>query len=180
MMVSVDVCIGGEWSALSPSRCNPKKYPQLPFDRALGGRQNQLGRRGEEKNLAPTGTRTRHLYRLSRASRYINWVIAARSKESWNLIVLLRFHTWTASRSPGCLSKVFKGFSQCFQVNAETEYLNRLLSFVARLTGQFQFLRLSRSYRGLLLRLLQFQSQQKPVSSRHNVVSHELILYFSK
>jgi hypothetical protein len=34
------------------------KEPPYPLDRKLGGLQSQSGGRGEEKNLAPTGTRT--------------------------------------------------------------------------------------------------------------------------
>jgi hypothetical protein len=50
------------------------KSPWYPLDRRLGGPQNRSGRLGEEKNLAPTGTRTptprptsrsQSLYRLS-------------------------------------------------------------------------------------------------------------------
>jgi hypothetical protein len=32
--------------------------PRYPLDTRLGGPQNRSGRRNEEKNLAPTGTRT--------------------------------------------------------------------------------------------------------------------------
>jgi hypothetical protein len=34
------------------------KSPRYPLDRRLGGSQNQSGQRGEEKNLALTGTST--------------------------------------------------------------------------------------------------------------------------
>jgi hypothetical protein len=34
------------------------KSPRYPLDRRLGGPQSRSGRCGEEKNLAPTGTRT--------------------------------------------------------------------------------------------------------------------------
>jgi hypothetical protein len=33
------------------------KSPRYPLERRLGGPQNRSGRRGEEKILAPTGTR---------------------------------------------------------------------------------------------------------------------------
>jgi hypothetical protein len=45
--------VGGEWSALLRG-----KSSQCPLDRGLSGPQNRSGRRREEKNLSPTGTRT--------------------------------------------------------------------------------------------------------------------------
>jgi hypothetical protein len=35
-----------------------RKSLRYPLDRRLGGPQNRYGRRGEEENLAPTGTRS--------------------------------------------------------------------------------------------------------------------------
>jgi hypothetical protein len=43
--------VGGEWSASPPGRFTLG-------DRRLGGPQSRSGRRGEEKILDPTGTRT--------------------------------------------------------------------------------------------------------------------------
>jgi hypothetical protein len=45
---------GSELSATRPGR----KSPQYPLNRKLGGPENLSGRREEEKNPAPTGTRT--------------------------------------------------------------------------------------------------------------------------
>jgi hypothetical protein len=50
----VSALVLGEWSASRPGRFNPRD----PFDRSLGGPQSWSGRRGEEKILDPTGTRT--------------------------------------------------------------------------------------------------------------------------
>jgi hypothetical protein len=44
----------GEWSALRPSRFNPKgKRPQFPLDRRLAGPQSRSGRGGVEENNFP-------------------------------------------------------------------------------------------------------------------------------
>jgi hypothetical protein len=49
--------VGVEWSASRPGHFNPRgKSPRYPFDRWLGGPQNQSGRLGEEKIFDPTGT----------------------------------------------------------------------------------------------------------------------------
>jgi hypothetical protein len=49
---------GGEWSASRTGRFTPGgKSPRYPLDR-LGGPQSRSARRGEEKILDPTGTRT--------------------------------------------------------------------------------------------------------------------------
>jgi hypothetical protein len=49
---------GGEWSASCLGRLtHGERAPRYTFDR-LGGPQNRSGRRGEDKNLAPAGTRT--------------------------------------------------------------------------------------------------------------------------
>jgi hypothetical protein len=49
---------GGEWSASRPDHLTSReKSPHYPLDKRLGETQNHSGRR-EEKNLAPTGTRT--------------------------------------------------------------------------------------------------------------------------
>jgi hypothetical protein len=45
---------GGEWLASSPSHFNP----DTSLDMRLGGPQSRSGRRGEEKIVDPTGTRT--------------------------------------------------------------------------------------------------------------------------
>jgi hypothetical protein len=47
--------VGGEWSALRPGEIAPPRYP---LDRRLRGPHTRSGLRGEEKNLAPIGTRT--------------------------------------------------------------------------------------------------------------------------
>jgi hypothetical protein len=52
-------------------------YPRYPLDRKLGGPQSQSGRRGEEKILDPTGTRTPVVQPV--ASRYTDYAIQARS-----------------------------------------------------------------------------------------------------
>jgi hypothetical protein len=64
---------GGEWSA---SRSGGKS-PRYPLDRRLGGPQSQSGRRGEEKNLDPTGARNSdHSVVQPAASRYTDWAIS--------------------------------------------------------------------------------------------------------
>jgi hypothetical protein len=53
--------VGGKWSASRPGRFTPHprgKYRRYPLDRRLGGSQSRSGRRGEDKILGPTGTRT--------------------------------------------------------------------------------------------------------------------------
>jgi hypothetical protein len=67
--------VGGEWSATRYGCFNPQgNNPQYLFDRRLGEPQSRSGRRGQEKILDPTGTRTptrgsparsQSLYRLS-------------------------------------------------------------------------------------------------------------------
>jgi hypothetical protein len=47
---------GGQHHA--PASLPPGKQPPVPLDRRLGGSHNRAERRGEVKNLAPTGTRT--------------------------------------------------------------------------------------------------------------------------
>jgi hypothetical protein len=42
----------------APATLPREKSPRYPLDRKLGGPQSRSGRRGEEKNLDPTGTRT--------------------------------------------------------------------------------------------------------------------------
>jgi hypothetical protein len=49
---------GGEWLASSPGRFTRGKNHRYPLDRRMGGPQSRSGRRGEQKILAPTGTRT--------------------------------------------------------------------------------------------------------------------------
>jgi hypothetical protein len=49
---------GGEWSASRPGRYTPGESPGCPLDKRLGGPQSRTGRRGVEKILDPTGTRT--------------------------------------------------------------------------------------------------------------------------
>jgi hypothetical protein len=50
---------GGEWLASRPGRFIPgKRAPWYSLDTRLGRPQNRSGRRGEEKILDPTGTRT--------------------------------------------------------------------------------------------------------------------------
>jgi hypothetical protein len=46
---------GGEWSALRPAALPPGKEPPVPIGEEAGWAP---GRRGEEKILEPTGTRT--------------------------------------------------------------------------------------------------------------------------
>jgi hypothetical protein len=49
----------GEWSASRPGRFTlGEKRRWYPLDRRLGEPQSRSGRRGEEKILDPTGTRT--------------------------------------------------------------------------------------------------------------------------
>jgi hypothetical protein len=50
--------VGSEWSASRPCRFIPGESPRYPLDRRLSGPQSRSGRRGEEKILDPTGTRT--------------------------------------------------------------------------------------------------------------------------
>jgi hypothetical protein len=50
--------VGGEWSASRPGRFTPGEITRYPLNRGLGEPQNRSGRRGEEKNLASTRTRT--------------------------------------------------------------------------------------------------------------------------
>jgi hypothetical protein len=53
--------LGTSWWPVSfkPRPIYPRrKSPRYPLDRRLGGSQNLSGRRGEEKILGPTGTRT--------------------------------------------------------------------------------------------------------------------------
>jgi hypothetical protein len=51
--------IGGKWSASRIGRFTPRgNSPRYPLDRRLGGPQSRSGRRGEEKILDATGTRT--------------------------------------------------------------------------------------------------------------------------
>jgi hypothetical protein len=53
------ILVGGEWLVSRPGQFTPgKKSPRYPLDRRLGGSLNEYGQLGEEKNLAPTGTRT--------------------------------------------------------------------------------------------------------------------------
>jgi hypothetical protein len=55
--------VRGEWSVSRPGRFNPRgKISRYLLNRRLGGPQNQSGRHGEEKILAPTGTRTPKLH----------------------------------------------------------------------------------------------------------------------
>jgi hypothetical protein len=49
---------GGDWSALHPGGFTPGERPPYPLDRRVDGPQSRSGRRGEEKSLDPTGTRT--------------------------------------------------------------------------------------------------------------------------
>jgi len=42
---------GGEWSTLCPGHINPRKEPQYPMNRRLGGPQSECF--GEEKNFLP-------------------------------------------------------------------------------------------------------------------------------
>jgi hypothetical protein len=42
----------------APAALPPGKEAPIPLDRTLGGPQSLSGRCGEEKTLAPTGTRT--------------------------------------------------------------------------------------------------------------------------
>jgi hypothetical protein len=44
------ILYGGEWSASRPGRFTPRKEPQYPLDRRLGGLYSRSGRGGEEKN----------------------------------------------------------------------------------------------------------------------------------
>jgi hypothetical protein len=54
------------------------KNPRYPLGRRLGGPQNRSGRRGEEKNLALTGTRNFDPSAVQPlASRYTDCVIPA-------------------------------------------------------------------------------------------------------
>jgi hypothetical protein len=46
---------GGEWTV---SRSGRVKSPRYPLDWRMGGPQSWSGRRGEEKCIDPTGTRT--------------------------------------------------------------------------------------------------------------------------
>jgi hypothetical protein len=58
-----------------------EKSPQYPLDRRSGGPQNRFGRRGEEKILDPTGTRT-STFSVAQlvASRYTDYAIPASSE----------------------------------------------------------------------------------------------------
>jgi hypothetical protein len=64
---------------ITPRPLYPRgKSPRYPFDRRLGGPQNRSGRRGEDKNLVPTGTRTPAPSAVQPvASRYTDWAIPA-------------------------------------------------------------------------------------------------------
>jgi hypothetical protein len=80
--------VGGEWSASRPGRFTPEeRSPLHPFDRRLAWAQNLSGRCGEEKNLAPTGTRTppprpssHSLHRLSYPGSSIVTISTLRSR----------------------------------------------------------------------------------------------------
>jgi hypothetical protein len=48
--------VGDEWLASRPGRFTPEE--RAPGTHWMGGPQNRSGRRGEEKILDPTGTRT--------------------------------------------------------------------------------------------------------------------------
>jgi hypothetical protein len=53
------VLVGGDWSASrSGGYTQGEKTTGTPLDRRLDGHQSWSGRRGEEKILDPTGTRT--------------------------------------------------------------------------------------------------------------------------
>jgi hypothetical protein len=67
------VLVKGEWSASCPGRFNPRrKSPCYPLDRRLIGPQNRSGRRGEEKNIAPTGTQLQPLGHQTRSQSRID------------------------------------------------------------------------------------------------------------
>jgi hypothetical protein len=42
----------------APAALQPEEKPPVPMDRGLGGSQNWSGRGGEEKSLAPIGSRS--------------------------------------------------------------------------------------------------------------------------
>jgi hypothetical protein len=50
--------LSGQYLDSFPSRFTPVENPRYPLDWRLSRPQNRPGRRGEEKNLAPAGTRT--------------------------------------------------------------------------------------------------------------------------
>jgi hypothetical protein len=50
--------VGGEWPASRPGRFTPGKEPPVHIGYEAGASQNRSGRRGNEKNFAPAGTRT--------------------------------------------------------------------------------------------------------------------------
>jgi hypothetical protein len=55
----ISALVGGEWSTSRPGPLYPRgKSPRFPLGRRLSGPQKLSGRRGEEKNLTSTGTRT--------------------------------------------------------------------------------------------------------------------------
>jgi hypothetical protein len=62
-----------------PATLPPGKEPWYPLDRRLGGPQNRSAQHEEEKNFAPTGTRTPNprSFIQPAASCYTDWAIAA-------------------------------------------------------------------------------------------------------
>jgi hypothetical protein len=55
----ISALVGSQEVSYTPRTLYPRgKSPRYPLDRRLGGPQNRSGRRGEEENLAATGTRT--------------------------------------------------------------------------------------------------------------------------
>jgi hypothetical protein len=68
--------VGSEWSTSRLGRLPRGKSPQYPLDRRLGGPQSPSGRRGEEKILDLTGTRTPNSSVVQPvASRYTDYAI---------------------------------------------------------------------------------------------------------
>jgi hypothetical protein len=68
-----------------------ERAPRYPLDRRLGGPQNRSGRRGEEKILDPTGTRTptprpysQSLYRLSYVGKKEMYNVSRSASIGWD------------------------------------------------------------------------------------------------
>jgi hypothetical protein len=103
-----------------------RKIPRYPLDRRQGGPQNRSGRRGEEKNLVPTGTRTLDPSAVQPlASRYTDCTIPNQDlilktirSLSYHSVAVWREHWRPRLRNTctdeGCLPPSY-GWSRCLQ-----------------------------------------------------------------
>jgi hypothetical protein len=89
--------VGGEWSASRLGRFTPEKKLRYPLNRRLGGPQRRSERRGEEKILVPTGTRTPSLCRL-RYPSYLHIVFVKKLIPSyWRIYTYSNPCLWISS-----------------------------------------------------------------------------------